>query len=52
MVLMILFWILWLVWVVGYFAPLTGNVQRAHDVISAILVGVLGYKLFGNPLDK
>lgn len=52
MVLMILFWILWLVWIVGYFAPLTGNVQRAHDVISAILIAILGYKLFGNPLDK
>lgn len=50
MVLLILFWIIWLLWVLGFFFPLTPGWQRGHSVIGAILIGILGLKVFGNPL--
>jgi len=49
MILTILFWILWFLWLIGCFFPLTGPHQRGHDVV---LVGILGFKVFGSPLDK
>lgn len=54
MVLMVLFWILWLLWIIGFFVPFTPGSPyvRAHNVIAAILIGILGYKVFDNPLDK
>ena len=52
MVLVILFWILWILWVIGFFVPLSPPYQRGHDVVAALLIGILGYKAFGSPLDK
>lgn len=52
MFLTILFWILWLAWVVGFFVPLSQTAQRGHDIIAALLIGIIGYKVFGSPLDK
>lgn len=48
----VLFWILWTIWVIGLFFPLTGYAQRAHGAIACILIGILGFKMLGNPLDK
>lgn len=52
MVLTICFWILWLLWIIGFFVPSSPLVSRGHGVIGAILIGILGYRLFGSPLDR
>lgn len=53
MILTILFWILWILWVIGLFAPLApGGVSKVHGAIPAILIGILGFKALGNPLEK
>lgn len=52
MVLVVLFWVLWFLWIAGLFFPLSPGIGRAHGVIPAILIGILGLKAFGSPLDK
>ena len=50
MILIILFWILWFLWVIGLFVTLSPPFQRGHGLIAAILIGILGFKVFGNPI--
>jgi hypothetical protein len=52
MVLLILFWILWILWVLGYFFPLGPTGTRVHSGVACILIGILGYMVFGSPLSK
>lgn len=51
MILVILFWILWLLWAIGCFFPLDGNIRTAHGALAMLLIGILGFKAFGNPLS-
>lgn len=50
MVLLVIFWVLWFLWIIGLFVPLGAGASKAHSVIPAILIGILGLKVFGNPL--
>lgn len=54
MILQIVFWILLLLCAIGCFVPADkwplGT--RGSGVIGIVLFAILGYKLFGNPLDK
>lgn len=52
MVLTVLFYILWFLWVIGFFAPLSAWPAKAHGFIPAVLILILGLKVFGSPLDK
>lgn len=54
MVLTVIFWVLWFLWLIGFFfgwEPKSAP-SRAHGAIPAILIGILGLKAFGSPLDK
>lgn len=48
MILIILFWILWLLSIIGFFIP---AYSRASSVVMLVLIGILGYKVFGNPIQ-
>ena len=52
MILTVLFWLLWLLWAFGCFFPLDAKVNRLHGMIPALLLFILGLKVFGNPLSK
>lgn len=52
MVLIVIFWVLWFLWIIGLFFPLNPTAARAHGVLPAVLIGILGLKVFGSPLDK
>lgn len=51
MVLTVIFWVLWFLWLIGLFAPLDVGTKKAHSLIPAILIGILGLKAFGNPIN-
>lgn len=34
----------------GLFVPLNDTAKKGHGIIAAILIGILGLKVFGNPL--
>lgn len=50
-VLIVIFWILWLLWAIGCFVKLEGGYLRAHAGLEMVLIGILGLKVFGNPLS-
>ncbi len=52
MFLQILFWILFILWSVSCFAPVPAPYDRGFKVVLIILVGILGYVAFGNPVHR
>lgn len=50
MILIVIFWVLFALWLIGLFAPLDVGTKKAHSLIPAILIGILGLKAFGSPL--
>lgn len=51
MILTVLFWILFILSFIGCFFAADHPVQRPSRVILLILIGILGLKVFGSPLN-
>lgn len=54
MILIVLFWILFLLSVIGIFSDGPNSpvwVGRGSRVVLLILIGILGLKVFGNPIS-
>jgi peptidoglycan/LPS O-acetylase OafA/YrhL len=57
MVLEILFWLLLVLCAIGEFvpesaSPLVGRLRRTTGFAALVLIGILGYFLFGNPIHR
>ena len=49
--LVIIFWIFWILCLIGVLAPVSGPYwTRGSWVLALLLIGILGFKLFGNPI--
>lgn len=50
MILIVLFWILAILCAIGYFLP-DPRIVRASNGVLLILIAILGWKVFGSPLN-
>lgn len=46
-VLIVIFWVLWLLWAIGAFAPDNPTYTKGGRVVAAVLIGILGFCVFG-----
>jgi hypothetical protein len=52
MILTILFWILWLLCIIACCVAESPFVSRGRWVVALIMIGILGFKLLGDPTAK
>ena len=45
-----IFWVFWVLCLVGVFAPANAYFVKGSWVLVLLLIGILGFKLLGNPI--